>query len=102
MAVDRSETAYGYYLVDRSFFKAQRIYSANLMVYGLLESYMFEAPHEKEHIFQYLFHLDDWFGRFDFEVSSRNPAPEDHFVFERIEGAIAYPKDFVSNLKRNA
>ena len=102
LAIERSETAYNLYLEDRVFFKAQRIYSANLLVYDLLESYMFEVPHDKEYLVQYLFHLDDWFGRFEFEVAQKNPHPGDRFVFERTKGSIEYPKGFVSNLKKNA
>lgn len=100
LAIERSEAAYSYYIESPLFFKAQRIYNANRQVYYLLESYIFEEEQEKEAIFQYLFHLDDWFGKFQYEITIRRPKPEDNFLFECTLGAIEFPKSFVSILKR--
>ena len=99
-AIYRSELAYTNYSNQKFFFQAFRIYKANLSVYLLLENYLLECPNEiQEDVCAYLFHLEVWINQFEYH--QKNIQPTDFFVFERWEGGIAFPKEFVEFLKNN-
>lgn len=98
-AIHRSELAYSEYLNQKYFFQALRIYSANKVVYSLLEEYLLECSNEiKNNVCEYLFHLEDWINQFEYYKKNINPT--DVFVFERWDGSISFPKHFVESLKK--
>lgn len=99
-AIERSNAAYLAYSEQKKYFMACRIYNANIQLYDFLESYLYEEDvlDEKE-VFEYLFHLEDWFNQFDATVEKQQPQLEDRFVFERLDGSYAYPTSFLDNLK---
>lgn len=99
-AIKRSEKAYSLYLEDNMFFKALRIYKSNLVIYGLLEEYAFECDEAYlDEVFNFIFHLEDWFESFH-SAQSNNPALNDSFVFERLKNSPAFPSDFVKNITK--
>lgn len=99
-AIERSELAYQFYLKEKKFFQAIRLYNSNLFVYSILESLLLEDDSiDKNTLICYLFHLDDWFSQFKKTVEAHPFALDDRFVFERIEGMFPFPKDLISELK---
>ena len=100
IAIERSQAAYQNYGLDKKYIQALRIYNANQEVYKLLQKLLYQSKTNKEEIFNYLFHLEDWFATFESAVESGQPQLGDFFAFERISGSIAYPKEFYSNLKK--
>lgn len=96
----RSELAYQNYCNQKLFFQAYRIYKANKKVYLLLEEYLLECSDEmKLDVCNYLFHLEDWINQF--EYNKKDIQPTDIFVFQRWNGAIPFPKEFIKVLKNN-
>lgn len=95
----RSEIAYSYYLKEQKFFQALRIYEANKEIYNLITAHGYLWKDEHVEIIKYLHHLEDWFVQFDFLVLNNNPSPNDTFVFNRYENAIAYPKNIIHTIK---
>jgi hypothetical protein len=97
--IERSENAYEAYRKQQLYFQAIRIYQANIQLYGLLEDYLLECEDtEQEAVCEYLFHLEDWMNQFK-AYEEKNPAYTSSFIFDRWEGAIAFPKQFVEKLK---
>lgn len=97
-AIRRSERAYALYVEKKLFFQALRIYKANRKVYALLEKFMFECEEQYlPEIFQYLFHLEDWFESFH-AAQGIQPALDDLFVFKSLPGTPKYPSDFKANV----
>jgi len=93
-SIMRSESAYAYYLVNKRYHQALRIFEANQTVYGLLCVYSLECSEEIiDLVYDYIFHLEDWFAQFK-HLEKSNPNLEDTFVFGKLEYGIAYPKDF--------
>jgi hypothetical protein len=98
--IERSEQAYEIYKNEQKYFQAIRIYNGNRLVYALLESLLLDDNDiDKKKIFNYLFHLDDWFSQFDEATRSRTVSLNDTFIFERLEGMFCFPKEFISELK---
>lgn len=98
-AIERSELAYFYYLEDKKYFQAIRIYKANTVVYELLEEYLnFCEAQNVKIVCQYLFHLEDWFNQFEMEIKDKNMQLSQEFIFQRLEKSIAYPKEFINTL----
>lgn len=99
-AIYRSEYAYKFYVENKYYLQAKRIYNSNKLVYKLLEKYLLECDEfEKKDICDYLFHLDDWMNQFDY-YSQEIYDHEEPFVFERCSGAIPYPNNIVEKLKK--
>jgi len=99
-AIYRSESAYLEYKKQQLFFQALRIYKANKAVYELLEYYLLECPNEHiNDVCNYIYHLDDWLTQFE-DCKKEMQSPTDVFVFERWQGGVPFPKDFVLILKK--
>ncbi len=99
-AIYRSELAYANYCDQKLFFQAFRIYKANKRIYLLLEEYLLDCPNDlKQDVCIYLFHLEDWINQFEYHYTNTNPTSV--FIFERWNGGIAFPKEFVQLLKNN-
>jgi len=97
-AIYRSEKAYKHYLECKKYFQALRIYEANQMVYELLNSYLYTCEEKDlDAVTDYIFHLEDWFNQFNQE--NQNIKLNQEFIFKRLEGGIAFPKDFKNRLK---
>ncbi|NBC57066.1 MAG: hypothetical protein GVY05_02110 [Bacteroidetes bacterium] len=98
-AILRSEAAYALYISQKKYHQALHIYKANLRVYELLLEYAeFCSSSNLNLVFEYIFHLEDWFVQFknqEKEVTSL----EDLFVFSRLLNGIPYPKTFKQLLK---
>jgi hypothetical protein len=91
--------AYEEYILHRNYITARRIYSANQEVYEFLRELLYSTENvELSSIIQYMFHLEDWFAQFENKVERDIPELEDKFVFERLNGAMAFPKDFENQL----
>lgn len=98
-AIMRSESAYEYYIENKRYHQALRIYEANQTLYGFLCMYSLDCSEEiLDVVFDYIFHLEDWFAQFK-RLKKTNPGLEDAFVFEKLEHSISYPKEFKQFLK---
>lgn len=99
-AIRRSEKAYKAYQEQQFYFQALRIYRANRKLYGLLEDYLLVCEErEQDEVCEYLFHLEDWMNQFK-EHEEKNKNYTTSFIFQRWEGAVAFPKQFVEKLKK--
>lgn len=101
IAIKRSNKAYTYYLKDKKYYQAKRIYKANEIVYNLLGEYIFIA--DKSHhddIIDYIFHLEDWFEQFVAHEKLLNDSLnlDSCFSFIRKEESPSFPKQFVDEL----
>ncbi|OCK52663.1 hypothetical protein BA768_11135 [Chryseobacterium sp. CBo1] len=97
-AIKRSEYAYQLYTEQKQYFQALRIYKANMIIYELLNEYIFECNEAYLNLaFEYLFHLEDWFCQFDMEKSKVKNLDQ-HFAFTRLKESIAFPKNFKNTL----
>lgn len=93
-AIQRSEKAYLLYIKNKRFFQALRIYKANLKVYALLEEFVFECEEQYlDQVYEYLFHLEDWFESFN-AAQIAEPALNDVFVFENLPNSPRFPSNF--------
>lgn len=101
-AILRTEAAYTSYVESKRFHQALRIFSANQYIYEVLCNYSLECPIEfLEEVFNYIFHLEDWFAQFESLMVSK-PQLEDVFVFNNLQFGIHYPRNFkelLQNLK---
>ena len=98
--IERSEFAYKLYQKDKKYFQAIRIYNSNKLIYTILELMLLDDNCiDKNKIINFLFHLDDWFSQFSEAIESRSYSLNETFVFDRIEGMVPFPKDFISELK---
>lgn len=98
-AIQRSEFAYSAYIENKKYFQALRIYKANKIIYDLLEEYLLLCDEKDiELVCNYLFHLEDWFNQFDEKSKGINMELSSKFVFERLNYAIPFPKDFKNRL----
>lgn len=99
-AILRSEKAYEYYKKQRKYHQALRIYKANQEVYSFLEKLYLTCEEELLNIvFEYIFHLEDWFEQFN-ELRNKRPSLSEEFVFERLEFGISYPQKFKQYLNK--
>lgn len=97
-AIYRSEKAYAHYVEDKKYFQALRIYEANKIVYELLNAYLYSCDKKDlDEVADYIFHLEDWFNQFNQE--NQNIKLNQEFIFKRLEGGIAFPKNFKNKLK---
>jgi hypothetical protein len=97
--IERSQKAYEYYLKDKRYYQALRIFRANEKIYSLITDNAYLWDEEiKELIYQYIFHLEDWFEQFRF-LEKKQPDLTDAFIFERLNGSPSFPKGIVDKLK---
>ncbi len=100
-AMERSEHAYKMYLDEKKYFQAIRIFNSNKLVYSILESMLIEDNDlNKKIIINYIFHLDDWFSQFNELKISSSIGLNETFFFERIEGMIPFPINFILCLNK--
>ncbi|RYG41573.1 MAG: hypothetical protein EOO01_24860 [Chitinophagaceae bacterium] len=99
-AIERSEAAYHLYRDKKQYLQAKRIWSANTVIYSLLqEFYLQRKGTSAELTLRYIFHLEDWMASFEKHLEMLgNPDLNATFVFEREETAIAFPKEFKDEL----
>ena len=99
-SIARSEKAYTYYMLNKRYNQALRIYKANIVIYELLQEYCLICPKEKiDLVFEYIFHLEDWFAQFN-KLEKSNPDLNDSFTFDRLEYGISFPKDFKNQINK--
>lgn len=97
-AIKRSQSAYEIYLPEKKYHQALHIYKANQVVYQLLVAYSEDCEEILlRDIFQYIFHLEDWFAQF-LALEASTPELEDTFIFEKLQFGISYPKEFCTKL----
>lgn len=90
LAIIRSEKAYRYYLKDKLYFQALRIYKANEILYNLLQEYQLNCSNEEqEKICNYIFHLEDWMLQFE-DNKIKVKSPIEIFIFERWKESIPF------------
>lgn len=100
-AITRSESAYESYLKEKKYFQALRIKKANLVLYQLLEDYLFICKDsEVQDIIEFLFHLEDWQSQFEVHEKEKFEL-EENFVFEKLSDSFSYPKAFTEKIKNN-
>jgi len=98
-AILRSEMAFNLYSQNKYYHQALRIFKANTIVYQMLEAYSLTCDKNiLMDVFEYLFHLEDWFLQFSI-LEKKNPKPEDEFVFGKLKNTIPYPVSFKNYLK---
>jgi hypothetical protein len=99
--IERSQLAYSLYVKEKRFFQALRIYKANKEIYSLLNrcAYLWNDS-IRSTIFEYLFHLEDWFEQFDNLRSSRSFNLDDEFVFGRLSSSIPYPSAIIDVISK--
>lgn len=102
IAIERSQTAYAFYKEDKMYYQALRIFSANQVVYKILEEFLLSRQSNlREEILLYIFHLEDWINNFETTVNLQKPALEDHFVFNRLKNSFEFPSHFLNTLKKD-
>ena len=94
--IERSQLAYSLYVKEKKLFQALRIYKANKEIYALLTrcAYLWNDS-IRSRIFEYLFHLEDWFEQFDNLRNSCSFNLDDEFVFNKLPGSISYPSAII-------
>ncbi|WP_408049356.1 hypothetical protein [Tenacibaculum halocynthiae] len=96
----RSQYAYEEYLNQKKYYQAKRIYSSNKEIISLLKELQFSCDSELiEDVFQYIFHLEDWFLQFH-EEEKKITNIESSFIFDRLENSFNFPLDFYKKIKK--
>lgn len=100
--IKRSEVAYALYRRHSNYHHALHIFHANKKVYDCLNK-VIEVNHSNEEffikIYNYLFHLEDWF--LQFSILEKNVINiEDDFSFPSLKNSIPYPSDFLENIEK--
>lgn len=94
----RSQKAYQLYLENKRYHQALRIFKANEIVYRLLQEFLFDCDESLlEEVFNYIFHLEDWFESFKF-LEKAGHSLEDTFVFPRLDDSPGFPRYFIENV----
>ena len=97
-AILKMQLAYKFYLEDKMYFQAKRIYKSNTVIYDLLLKYLVVCDEDIfEDISNYIFHLDDWMLQFD-DLEKTVTNLEQSFVFNRLEKSIPFPKEIIAKL----
>lgn len=99
--IKRSEFAYKAYQNDKNYHHALHIFYANEIIYSELTDLLRQkdlADNILESIFNYLFHLEDWFLQFTI-LEQDESNPEQDFIFGALKNTTSYPADFVKELK---
>ena len=98
--IKRSELAYCNYKLHPNYHHALRIYYANKKIYKQLNRLLEVDSLDEKYlidIFNYLFHLEDWFFQFNL-LENKTIQPQDEFIFEPFIYSISYPKNFMELL----
>ena len=100
--IRRSEAAYKIYCKCSNYHQALHIFHANKKVYDELSNLLEVSSITKElssEIFNYLFHLEDWFLQFSL-LEKEVVDIEGKFSFSPLKSAISYPSDFLEMLSK--
>lgn len=98
--IERSEEAYRVYKKGLTYHQALHIFYANKNVYKELNALLNDYDIDKDlgqKIFDYLFHLEDWFLQFlnlEMEIS----CIEEEFRFPSLRYSIPYPSNFLNDV----
>lgn len=100
--IRRSEAAYKVYSEHPSYHHALHILHANKKVYACLNDLLEIEVMTKEictKVFDYLFHLEDWF--LQFSVLEKEVGDiEERFSFDSLKNSIPYPSDFLESIRK--
>ena len=97
-SIGRSTSAYALYKDDKMYYQALRIFNANKKTYKLLIEYSYSCNESiLKEVYNYIFHLEDWFEQFH-KFASQVEELESVFVFERLKNSIPFPSDFITKL----
>lgn len=98
--IQRSQLAYELYSKCPNYHHAMHIFRANEKVYDCLNNLLqldtINSQMSKK-VFNYLFHLEDWFLQFSI-MEEQVENIEGKFSFDPLQNNIAYPSDFLESL----
>lgn len=98
--IERSEEAYKVYKKGLTYHQALHIFYANTNVYKelnhLLSNYDIDQDLNRK-IFDYIFHLEDWFLQF-LNLEKEVTCIEETFCFPSLRYSIPYPSKFLSDV----
>ncbi len=91
--IELSQTAFQMYLSSRTFASAVVLREINLDACKHVMHHTGEFDDEEwVAISQLVVHWNGWLQQFEFEQKARLPKLDDEFIFERVEGLTAWPK----------
>ena len=98
--IKRSEAAYKVYQQGLTYHQALHIFHANKKIYDelncLLENNNIDSNMSKK-IFNYIFHLEDWFLQFS-KSEEDVESIEDRFSFISLKYSVPYPASFLEDV----
>ena len=97
--IKRCQLVYNLYRADQTYLCANRIFLANLKLYEASEA-LYNNSEGFEDLIFLLIHLDDWFLQFE-ELKLSKPLCVGLFVFQRVNGAVPYPKEIINKILGN-
>lgn len=100
--IKRSEAAYRIYSKHPNYHHALHIFHANKKVYTCLNDLLELEVMNKEvsiKVFDYLFHLEDWFLQFS-ALEKKVENIEDRFSFDSLKNSIPYPSNFLESIRK--
>lgn len=100
--IARSEAAYHIYSEHPNYHHALHIFHANEKVYTCLNNLLEREVMTKERstkVFDYLFHLEDWFLQFT-TLEKEVESIEDSFSFDSLKNSIPYPSNFLESIRK--
>lgn len=98
--LESSQGAYEDFQSKSHYLNAKTIYTINRNLLNFIISHSYLILEEDKERFQVLIrHFSGWMNQFEYEEKVRNPDLDTSFIFERINGTIAYPADFYNYLK---
>jgi len=93
--LSRSQIAYEEYKNEPILLNANRIYQSNKALYNYSEMLYYNSDYFSG-ILDLLYHLDDWFAQYSINLNTTSDLA-DNFIFNRREGAIAFPSEMINN-----
>jgi hypothetical protein len=101
IALERCELNYLEYKTNPVFFKSYRLFESNLSLFAALEDFLLsDENHNNNEIVSFLNHLSDWLLSYKYYYNILEPRLDDEFIFDRVEGMMPYPSEFVEFLKK--
>lgn len=98
--LESSQGSYEDYKNISHYMNAKIIYTINRNLLNFIITHSYLILEEDKERFQLLIrHFSGWMNQFEHVEKVRNPDLDDTFIFERINGTIAYPSDFYNYLK---
>ncbi len=94
-----SELAYKIYLRERTYATAHAILSINKEILSfLLENIYYANSLDKERLNHLFIHISGWISDFELYVKQLLPVADSIFIFNRSQGLLSYPKEFIEEL----